>query len=84
MSVSPDEKFFAFSTVKGVVCILENSQSLKVRCIQMSLEHHGSDITALQWNVSGNELFVGDDSGKVSVITASPFVVSIFTAVLAT
>jgi hypothetical protein len=49
----------------------------------MSLEHHGSDITALQWNVSGNELFVGDDSGKVSVITASPFVVSIFTEVLA-
>ncbi|PNF21597.1 hypothetical protein B7P43_G12731 [Cryptotermes secundus] len=39
----------------------------------MSLEHHGSDITALQWNISGNELFVGDDCGKVSVVRASPF-----------
>jgi hypothetical protein len=48
----------------------------------MSLEHRGSDITALQWNVHGSELFVGDDSGKVSVISASPFVVSSFTAVL--
>lgn len=83
MSVSPDEKFFAFSTVKGVVCILEKSQSLKVRRIQMSLEHHGSDITALQWNISGNELFVGDDCGKVSVVRASPFGVSILAVVLA-
>jgi hypothetical protein len=83
VSISPDEKLFAFSTVKGVVCILEKSRSLKVRRIQMSLEHHGSDITALQWNASGNELFVGDDSGRVSVIKASPFVVSILAVVLA-
>jgi WD40 repeat protein len=83
VSVSPDEKFFAFSTVKGAVCILERSHSLRARCVQMYLEHHGSGITALQWNVSGNELFVGDDSGRVSVVSASHFVVSIFTAVLA-
>jgi WD40 repeat protein len=81
VSVSPDEKFFAFATVKGTVCILEKSRSLKVRRIQMSLEHQGSGITALRWNVSGNELFVGDDCGRVSVISASPFVVSIFTVV---
>jgi hypothetical protein len=83
VSVSPDEKFFAFSTVKGVVCVLEKSRSLKVRRIQMTLEHHGLEITALQWNVSGNELFVGDNCGKVSVIRASPFVVSIFTVLAA-
>jgi WD40 repeat protein len=77
VSVSPDEKFFAFATLKGVVCILERSHSLKVRRIQMSVEHHNSEVTALQWNVYSNELFVGDDTGKVSVISASAFVVRI-------
>jgi hypothetical protein len=75
VSVSPDENFFAFATVKGVVCILERSQSLKARCIQMSVEHHGSEVTALQWNGCSSELFVGDDTGKISVISASAFVV---------
>jgi hypothetical protein len=77
VSVSPDEKFFAFSTMKGVVCIVERSQSLKVRRIQMSTEHHGSEVTAMQWNFCSSELFVGDDSGKISVVSPSAFVVSI-------
>lgn len=78
MSVSPDEKFFAFATLKGVVCILERSQSLKFRRIQMSVDHHGSEVTALHWNVCSSELFVGDDSGKISIVSASPFVVRIW------
>jgi hypothetical protein len=77
VSISPDEKFFAFSTMKGVVCILERSQSLKVRRIQLSAEHHCSEVTAMQWNLCSSELFVGDDSGKISVISASASVVSI-------
>jgi hypothetical protein len=77
VSVSPDEKFFAFSTMKGVVCIVERSQSLKVRRIQMSIEHPGSEVTAMQWNLCSSELFVGDDSGKISVVSPSAFVVSI-------
>lgn len=75
MSVSPDEKYFAFATVKGVVCILEQSQSLKFRRVQTSAEHHGSEVTALQWNACRSELFVGDDSGRISVISSSAFVV---------
>jgi WD40 repeat protein len=78
VSVSPDEKFFAFATLKGVVCILERNQSLKFRRMQMSVEHHGSEVTALQWNVCSSELFVGDDSGKISVISSSAFVVRIW------
>jgi hypothetical protein len=77
VSVSPDEKFFAFSTMKGVVCLVERSQSLKVRRIQMSVEHQGSEVTAMQWNLCSSELFVGDGSGKISVVSASAFVVSI-------
>ncbi|KDR22801.1 hypothetical protein L798_00714, partial [Zootermopsis nevadensis] len=74
VSVSPDEKYFAFATVKGVVCILEQSQSLKFRRVQTSAEHHGSEVTALQWNACRSELFVGDDSGRISVISSSAFV----------
>lgn len=77
VSVSPDEKFFAFSTMKGVVCVVERSQSSKVRRIQMSVDHRGSEITAMQWNLCSSELFIGDDSGKISVVSASAFVVSI-------
>ncbi|PSN46869.1 hypothetical protein C0J52_13679, partial [Blattella germanica] len=73
VSISPDEKFFAFATFKGVVCILERNQILKIRRMQMSIEHQGSEVTALQWNSLSNELFVGDGSGKISVVNISPF-----------
>ncbi|KAJ4451194.1 hypothetical protein ANN_02654, partial [Periplaneta americana] len=73
VSISPDEKFFAFATLKGVVCILERHHSQRIRRIQMSIEHHGSEITALQWNSFSNELFIGDDSGKVSALSVSVF-----------
>ncbi|KAJ9575060.1 hypothetical protein L9F63_007721, partial [Diploptera punctata] len=73
VSTSPDEKFFAFSTQKGLVCVLERSQNLKIRRTQMSVEHQGSEVTALHWNTTSTELFVGDDAGKVSVVNISPF-----------
>jgi hypothetical protein len=50
---------------------------LKVRRIQLSVERCGSEITAMQWNLCSSELFVGDGSGKISVVSASAFVVSI-------
>ncbi|GLH01932.1 Hermansky-Pudlak syndrome 5 protein homolog [Gryllus bimaculatus] len=74
VAISPDEKLFAFASVKGVVCVLEkNSSGLGARRIFTSSEHVGVNITALHWNSVSNELFIGDQVGKVSVISLFPF-----------
>lgn len=39
--------------------------------LQLSYEHKGSLVTCMQWNVSSTKLFLGDDKGKVSVISVS-------------
>lgn len=36
-------------------------------------EHQNEQVTCLQWNEASNELFVGDSSGKVSIVTVSLF-----------
>lgn len=74
VAISPDEKLFAFASVKGVVCVLEkNSSGLGARRIFTSSEHIGVNVTALQWNSQSNELFIGDQLGKVSIISLLPF-----------
>lgn len=73
VSISPDEKLIAFATVKGGVCILERSTSHGAKQVITTLDHQNAQITSLQWNEQNNELYVGDDTGKISVITVSLF-----------
>lgn len=39
--------------------------------LQISFEHRGCVVTAMQWNISSSKIYVGDDKGKVSVISVS-------------
>lgn len=71
--ISPDEKFIAFSTVKGTVSVLERSSSHGAKHVVSSYEHQNAQVTSLQWNESNDEVFVGDDKGKVSIVTVSLF-----------
>lgn len=72
VSVSPNEKFIAFSTVRGIICILEKT-SHGAKHLVTTAEHQNKQITSLQWNSNNNELFVGDNTGKVSIVMVSIF-----------
>lgn len=75
VSISPDEKLFAFATNKGTVCLVEiNNKNAKD--IQVYNEHVGNTITAMKWNEYTEELYVGDNTGKISVIINANFIVS--------
>ncbi|GFT57845.1 hermansky-Pudlak syndrome 5 protein [Trichonephila clavipes] len=39
--------------------------------LQISFEHRGSVVTAMQWNISSSKIYIGDDKGRVSVISVS-------------
>lgn len=73
--ISPDEKWFAFSTARGVSCVLEHNGSSVNRRI-LSHEHEGLKVTALQWNSSSTQLYVGDNTGRISVIRVASYLVS--------
>lgn len=74
ISISPDEKLFGFSTLKGTVCLVEvNNKNVD---IQVYNEHVGSLITAMKWNEQSDEMFVGDSTGKLSVVINANFIVS--------
>ncbi|EEB11189.1 conserved hypothetical protein [Pediculus humanus corporis] len=72
VSISPDEKFIGFSTVKGMVCILEKTSN-GIKHLITATEHQNEQVTCLQWNDVNNELFVGDNNGKVSIVLTSVF-----------
>ncbi|CAH0386819.1 unnamed protein product [Bemisia tabaci] len=68
ISVSPNEAFIAFATLKGVVGILERNEGLGARMINRSVEHADSEVTTLQWSENNLQVFAGDKSGKISVL----------------
>lgn len=70
--ISPDEKWFGFSTTRGVSCVLEHSGSAVNRRI-LSHVHEGRSVTALQWNNLSSQLYIGDNSGQISVISVSSY-----------
>lgn len=72
VQISPDEKWFGFSTGRGISCVLEHHGSSVNRRI-LSHVHEGKKVTALQWNNSSTQLYVGDDSGQISVISVSSY-----------
>ncbi|XP_059482528.1 uncharacterized protein LOC132200810 [Neocloeon triangulifer] len=77
VAVSPDEKVLAYATNKGVVILLEHnvlqSSSAASRRLQTSNEHLGAEVTTLQWNATSDDLYIGDNTGKISLLCVSVF-----------
>ncbi|XP_075234900.1 WD40 repeat domain-containing protein pink isoform X2 [Lycorma delicatula] len=71
--ISPDEKLFAFSSQRGVVCVLERTEGVSTRLLNRSTEHSGTRVTALQWANTSDQIFIGDSVGRLSVINVSLF-----------
>lgn len=70
--------FVSFS--RGVTVVMEHNAERGVaqpQRLQISYEHRGCNVTAMQWNVSSSKVFVADDKGKVSVISVSTSRVSL-------
>ncbi|ESO97813.1 hypothetical protein LOTGIDRAFT_152916 [Lottia gigantea] len=59
----------AFTTSSGQVIVMEMNleKRLKPERVRLSNDHAGYTVTTLQWNKTGNKLFIGDNSGKVTV-----------------
>ncbi|XP_050441842.1 uncharacterized protein LOC126846466 [Adelges cooleyi] len=72
--LSKDEELIGFGTQKGIVCILQrNDNGIGAKMLNKSTEHLGHEITAMEWT-SKNQLYFGDNSGKVTSICVSLFV----------
>ena len=64
---------YNFFCSKGNLVILELrfEKRQKPDKLRQTGDHKGSNITVMKWNAIGNRLYVGDDSGKVSVAKIS-------------
>lgn len=65
---------FSFATSKGSICLVDLTS--KNTDFQVYNEHTGNIITTMKWNEQSNELFAGDNTGKISVMTYTNFIVS--------
>lgn len=74
IAISSDEKTIAFATSKGLVVLLEQCFTDNDYNYQQFAEHEGNIITVLKWENS--EVYCGDNTGKVSVITIANLLVS--------
>ncbi|XP_014208666.1 uncharacterized protein LOC106639526 [Copidosoma floridanum] len=74
VQISPDEKTIALATVRGSVCLVSLKPSFKL--ITVSNEHTKEKVTCLCWNDSSSEVYVGDESGKVSVLVLFCFMIN--------
>lgn len=73
MSISPDEKHIAAATTKGLVLLLQNCFEEREANHQQFIEHEGNTITAMKWQ--HNDVYSGDDRGKISVVTIANLLV---------
>lgn len=65
--ISPDQKNIALSTNKGLIVIVQNCFTENNVQYQVYSQHEGNVITAMIWSV--NDLYCGDNTGHVSVIS---------------
>ncbi|GFS95742.1 hermansky-Pudlak syndrome 5 protein [Nephila pilipes] len=68
-ALSPDENVIAFATNRGVAIVMEHNAergTAPPQRLQISFEHRGSIVTAMQWNISSSKIYIGDDKGRVS------------------
>lgn len=70
------------ATSRGSVCLVSNNETISVDT-QVYNEHLGNVVTAMKWNNDSNELYTGDNTGRISVIVVRNFIVSYKTIKLA-
>ncbi|KAG8221881.1 hypothetical protein J437_LFUL003257 [Ladona fulva] len=77
VSISPNENMIAFATVKGIVFLIDHNIGQNTtgsfRKVQVSNDHRGAEVTSFQWNQKSNDLYIGDDKGKITVVSFSFF-----------
>ncbi|GBP89431.1 Hermansky-Pudlak syndrome 5 protein homolog [Eumeta japonica] len=71
LAISPNEKHIAIANGHGVVSVCSCDQNSGHSSI-LSKEHHGNEVTAMVWGT--NNIFIGDDVGKVSVLQLPNFI----------
>lgn len=72
--ISPNEKNIALASAKGFIIIVQNFWADITLDYQIYTEHEGLTVTAMKWN--HNDLYCGDHTGKVSVISLVNILVS--------
>ncbi|GLV35344.1 pink [Carabus blaptoides fortunei] len=73
LSISPDERNIAVATSRGSVCLVSNNETISVDT-QVYNEHLGNVVTAMKWNNDSNELYTGDNTGRISVVVVRNFI----------
>lgn len=78
VSISYNEDWIAFSCTNGLVYVVRRRSNILSLSpdTQISYEHEGNAVTALKWDLQNAQLFVGDDSGRVSVFNLYYIIVS--------
>ncbi|XP_065215075.1 uncharacterized protein pink [Planococcus citri] len=73
VSISSSENFIAFSTNKGILCILELNEINCGKLVIRSDDLSDSEISTLCWTDDNNKptLYVGDSTGRVSFLKLS-------------
>lgn len=81
LSISHNEDWIAFSSKNGLVYVVRRRSSILpvIPETQISYEHEGNGITSLKWDFQNTQLFIGDDTGRVSVLNLHYIIVSIIT-----
>ena len=67
ISISQDENTMAVATNKGFIYLIDGFVNDTVDQDQVYSHHEGNIITALRWSL--NDLYCGDQTGHISVIS---------------
>ncbi|KAH1019309.1 hypothetical protein HUJ04_009150 [Dendroctonus ponderosae] len=67
IAISPDEHHISVVCATGLILILQNFIEDAKTQTQVFNEHEGKQVTYIKWH--RNELYVGDETGKISVVS---------------
>ncbi|XP_012279972.1 Hermansky-Pudlak syndrome 5 protein homolog isoform X2 [Orussus abietinus] len=70
--ISPDEKKIALATIHGNICLVILKPTAS-KLVAVSTEHAGVRVTCLCWNDNSLELYIGDETGKISIMVNGMF-----------
>lgn len=73
VTISPDERAIALATSRGNVFVVIMKPTIKL--VANTTEHIHQRITSLCWNDTSNEVYIGDENGKISAMMLSSFAV---------
>lgn len=74
VAISPQEKFIAFSTVKGTICVYVIKLTAAYPQI-VTAHYEDTTVMCLHWKRNEEQLFYGDDKGNVYLVHLTSFLV---------